>query len=81
MKQKIAVLRLLTTLAFVLTVSLVGLAAYLVCRPQVAPSGPVVQVEEPVRDLGERPLGQSLVVFRLTNPGDRPLRVGVPPEG
>lgn len=33
------------------------------------------EVEEPERDVGERPVGTSQVVFRITNPTDHPIEV------
>lgn len=39
------------------------------------------EIEEPERDLGERPVGKSSVVFRITNPTDHPVEVVGAPDG
>ena len=56
-----------------LSLALFGAGAWLAFAPVAAV--PPVLVEEPLRDLGEQPLGVREVAFRITNPARTPRRV------
>jgi hypothetical protein len=64
----------LSRILLLAAVSLLGVAGYLALRPDSDALPPFV-VEEADRDLGELTVGVHEVVFRLTNPADRPRRV------
>jgi hypothetical protein len=63
----------LAALAGLVAVGLLGWSAY-TYRVETRPARSV-EVESPERDLGEMPVGQSTIVFHVTNPTDSPAEV------
>jgi multidrug efflux pump subunit AcrA (membrane-fusion protein) len=67
-------LRVLSWGCAVLALALAGWGGYLWLAP-APPPRPVFVVEAPERDLGDCPVGETLVTFRVTNQSDLPGRI------
>jgi hypothetical protein len=66
-------MRHLSTILVVLALTLAGIGVYFALSP---PAGrPAFNIDQAERDLGEFPVGESVITFRITNSSNQPARI------